>query len=142
MKGESKVKKTSFKSGVGESLEFAAVFPIILAVILFVIAIFQVTICEEKLTYAAYMGGRAAVISFDKETAETNAEETIDQIMGDDPYELKISPDNITWEKGNVALIQVAQDLEPIFPYQKGKHIRQIAMMIEHSHWVSFPPSI
>ena len=56
--------------------------PLLTVILLFVVTVFQVAYCEQRLIYSSYMAGRQAAISFSKAEAQTAMEETVDKIYG------------------------------------------------------------
>ena len=125
-----------FRKGSGEFIGAAVVLPLIFLIILFLINIFQIAMCEQKLIFAAYSCGRKAVISYDYESAEKSAQERLSQIYPDgSKVQVHLSPANAAWLKGNVIEIAVEQDLQTFLGIQTGVHTRYVAMMIEHSKW-------
>lgn len=132
------MKRIRWKSGAGEFLGFSIVAPILTFILLYVITIFQVASCEQRLIYSSYMAGRKAVVSFNKEEALEAMNDEISRIYGSEASSVtcSIGIDEASWIKGNVTLITVSQDLVPILPLGKGVHSRSIGMMIEHSQWI------
>ncbi len=132
------MKRISWKSGAGELLGFAIVAPILTFVLLYIITVFQVAYCEQRLIYSSYMAGRKAVVSFSKEEALEAMNDEIARIYGSEASSVtcSIGIDESSWIKGNVTLITVSQNLVPVLPLGKGIHSRSIGMMIEHSQWI------
>ena len=127
--------KKFFRSGAGEFLGAAIVLPFIMAIIMFIVNIFQIAMCEQELIYAAYSCGREAVISYDYESAEANAQAWRDAHFAGDGIDVSIDPKEIAWIKGNVLMVTAEKDLKPVLGIQSGVHARKVAMMIEHSKW-------
>lgn len=130
--------RINVRKGVGEIIGFAVVIPFILVLILFIVNVFQIALCEEKLIYAAYRIGRQAVVSY---TEPLESDPKINDILSsifNDTSKVKheISPRG-GWIKGNMVLVKVSYDFHGAVGFQNGTHERQIAMMIEHSHWGS-----
>ena len=144
------MKKINWKNGFGEYLGFAIVAPILFGLIFFMITVYQVTVAEEKLIYAAYMCGRQAVISRNVAEATDAGKSMLDIIYSDSSTDaiggiivpgvgtatFKIeNSSSVNWVKGNVIVVSVTQDLNPILPFAGGQRTRQLAMMIEQSNW-------
>ena len=124
------------RRGAGEFIGAAVVMPFIFAIILFIVNYLQISICEQKLIYAAYTCGREAVISFDQSEAQTNANNALAQIFkNDEDVSVTISSGGAGWIKGNIIGIIVEENLHPVLGIQSGVHSRRVAMMIEHSKW-------
>ncbi len=131
-----KSKRLSFRKGSGEFIGAAVVLPMIFVIILFLINIFQIAMCEQKLIFAAYSCGRQAVISYDYDTAVESAGKRLSQIYPEGSnVQVHITPEHAAWLKGNVIEIAVEQKISTFLGIQSGVHTRYVAMMIEHSKW-------
>ena len=134
------MKRINIKKGAGEAIGFAVVIPFILFILLFILNVFQVALCEEKLIYAAYKLGRQAVISYSEpEKSDQAMNDVVSSIFNDTSkvdWNIRIR-NGVGWVKGNMLQIEVTYDFKGAIGFQNGKHTRTIAMMIEHSYWGS-----
>lgn len=132
-------KRFTFHKGAGEMLGMAITLPLLMILIFFIINLFQITACEQKLIYATYFAGRAAVLCKNQSDAKKAVDAVLQDIYpGDSSVEGTVGSggtDNINWVKGNVINIAVKQELHPIMGIGKGEHCRVVAIMIEHSDW-------
>ena len=136
------LRKINWKSGSGEALGFTVVAPILLLITLFILNMYIISDCEQKLIYASYKAGRQAVIQYDCQSANEAMKNELDAIYGGSAADHNVTwdlgiKDDIYWEKGNVTLITVTQELKAILPLGNGPHTRSIGMMIEHSKWTN-----
>lgn len=133
--------RLGFKKGSGEFIGFAVVMPFIFIIILYIVNVLQIGVLEEKLTFAAYSCGRAAVISSSSDAAYSNAVSTLEEIQSQDGLsiggtDVKVSiSGNAAWVKGNIIIVDVSCYFEPVLGIQRGEHTRRVAMMIEHSEY-------
>ena len=136
-----KVTRKSIKNGFGEFLGFALCVPIVMVCILFIINIFQIAMCEERLIYAVYKCGREAVMCYDNDpgasdndisNAKGAANAMLQEIIPGGEITISVKGG---WTKGNVAAITVTENLHTVLGIQNGSHSRMIYMMIEHSKW-------
>lgn len=130
------MKKINFKKGIGELLEAAITLPIILFMLGFLINLFQIAQCEQRLIYSTYFCGRAACVAYDQNEAKTAIDNTLAEIVSDGSLQADIQV-NGAWMKGNFVVVTVSQNLNPVFGVGKGLHSRRIAIMIEHSKWIT-----
>ena len=130
------MQKINLKKGSGEIIGFAIVIPFVVFLFLFIVNVFQISLCEEKLIYSAYCVGRKAAISYSKEEAKKNAEEVLAEIYADnyDKVGCEIEVKG-SWVKGNILFVHVTYNLRGAAGIQTGIHERAIAMMVEHSYW-------
>lgn len=136
-----KENKSFFKKGSGEFIGAAVVTPLIFLMVLFIVNVLQISICEQKLIYAAYSCGREAVISYSKEEAQTNASAKLAEIYTNgESVSVSVIPipeDSMYWIKGNMVIIKIEENLTPVLGLQKGVHARFTVMMVEHSQWTT-----
>lgn len=131
--------KSFFRMGAGEFIGAAVVTPIIFIIILFIVNVLQISICEQKLIYAAYSCGREAVLSYNQDEAQVKANDRLSEIYTNGENVtvevLPIKRNSSNWTKGNMVLIKVQENLNPVLGLQRGVHARFTVMMIEHSQW-------
>lgn len=131
----------SWKKGAGEMISLAICTIIIMMLIGSIYGIMTYTISEQQLSVAAYVSGRAAVVSNNEDDAKTRATEVLKSIysdkvqsgktnnVGDVWIEIKY-PDG--WKIGSIAEIDVYQHVNGILPALPEKDIVwKLAMMIE-----------
>ena len=129
-----KGKKIDFRSGMGEFLGFAIIFPIVIAIIFTIISVYQVAMCEERLIFAAYKCGREAAMAYDYDDAVKRAEAARDEVAPNAELRIDVQNGNV-WVKGNFVRISISEELTTAFGFQNGIHCREYYMMIEHSKW-------
>lgn len=154
------MKKSFWKSGVGELLGFAIVAPFLFAFLFMTISIYQVTVAEEQMIYATYLCGREAVMQPNLESAKIAGKKKLDSLYSPDgsPFldnskaggyaimgfrvlagnpefdiDASVGADTVAWLKGNVIVVSISQEIRPLLSFMSGTRVRGLGMMIEHS---------
>lgn len=134
-------KLLSWKKGAGEMISLAICTMIIMGLVAYMYGYMTYTISAQQLSVAAYVSGRAAVVSKNEEDAKSRATEVLKSIysssvqsgssnnVGDVWMEIK-SPDG--WKIGSIAEISVYQHVNGKLPFLPQTNlVWKLAMMIE-----------
>ena len=139
-----RLRSIHWRDGFGEYLGFALVIPLVFIFVFFMISTFQVTVAEEKLIYASYRAGRAAITADNEASARKNAQAVLEEIYHGNlsadannlaPGMAAFQIEKASWIKGNIVKVSVSQHVDTMLPGMSTIHKRCLGLMIEHSTW-------
>lgn len=146
-----RLRKIKWDEGVSEMLSFVIVVPFVVLLICSILSAEQISAEKQKLTYAAYVVGRAAVVCENEEYAEARTDAMMQELYGNDfvdggfqnslkpaqgcsdtYYSLELVGDGTEWQKGNMVKCTVYRYITPLMPFTSGYRESTIVMMIEN----------